>query len=841
MAFGQELKDFVNGFTTGYQLIDSPEEKEREREKFRMEKEGFERTGKWREEDMKYREDRAKRGDWEWDTNYGRARERDARSDEEFDMGVQERARQRAIDEQRRKDELLRDTGGAIPDDVNKMPLTGTGIPGEVQSMYQGTGSPTNGPGREQSAAPSTGLQPTSASVGSDNVWLRYANAGATRNKPISAELEGALAKIAPELGIEVEVFSGGQDAKGEGDRRTGSVRHDHGNAADVFFYKDGRKLDWNNPKDRPLYEEIVRRGKGAGITGFGAGPGYMQAGSMHVGFGDPSVWGKGDKSENAPSWLANAYYGRDTQMAGSYANGGMIEGAAIPDEEDDGIAPVRIELAQAPAPAEPVETALPEEGPIPATRPQYDGVQEGDDLPAEDRASDKPTDDPYETSRRAVREGLKRAIQLGEADAETAINDPEMQKLRDRYIRGYGAAPQQVVKQIMDRIDPERKMNPTERNMLAYANTYRFFWERGEPEKAKEAAMSLVQYHRQNAQRFLALGQAAAQQGDYDKAAQAAVAAYTNIPNGRDLKINKVDGGYEISVTDVSTGKQVNKKVVSPEEFGAAAMGFNPGTFEEELLNAAGVPGETYDQASLEDTGKVEETVSAYIEDRFGGEGDPKRLSALRDIATGIATNKANVGLGPQAAVDLAMTMSAFNADDPESTADSFKVSTIRGNKDYVKVTTVDGVTAVVPKNAFARLSGLRSSLVTEKKGQMAEDAASAKRRSEMWGNLQKGVAAFGGLMGENMEKSMDPAPRNSAEAGAAIGGMLKPDEPAIPDGSAAQEGPALPSSADPELPAEVRELLETRENIMSTANPERFADKLKEVEARLTELGYM
>ena len=161
--------------------------------------------------------------------------------------------------------------------------------------------------GSTQAAADAVNmLQPTSA-VGGD--FIRYANQGATRNLPLSDKMKEALAFL-PELGIEVEVFSGGQPEKGSGKPRVGSTRHDHGHAADVFFYKDGRRLSWQNPQDIPLLQEIVRRGRSSGLTGFGAGDGYMQPGSMHIGFGAPAVWGAGGKGENAPDWLREAYYG---------------------------------------------------------------------------------------------------------------------------------------------------------------------------------------------------------------------------------------------------------------------------------------------------------------------------------------------------------------------------------------------------------------------------------------------------------------------------------------------------------------------------------------------------
>lgn len=162
--------------------------------------------------------------------------------------------------------------------------------------------------------APATGADPiqevmdAGGAAKNDN-WLRYANQGATRNLPIDAKLQSALSFL-PELGVQIEVFSGGQPGKGSGLPRVGSTRHDHGGAADVFFYKDGRKLDWANPQDVPIFQEIVRRSKAAGVTGFGAGDGYMQPGSMHIGFGAPAVWGAGGKGENAPDWLRIAYDG---------------------------------------------------------------------------------------------------------------------------------------------------------------------------------------------------------------------------------------------------------------------------------------------------------------------------------------------------------------------------------------------------------------------------------------------------------------------------------------------------------------------------------------------------
>jgi len=165
---------------------------------------------------------------------------------------------------------------------------------------------------------------------------IYYSNQGATRNQHISPELAQALSFL-PELGLTMEVFSGGQPGINEGGARVGSTRHDHGGAADAFFYKDGRKLDWANPDDLPYFSEIVKRGREAGITGFGAGDNYMQPGSMHIGFGKEAVWGAGGKGENAPDWLRSAYNGAPTQQPATgqhrtdpnYAGVNMSDGMA--------------------------------------------------------------------------------------------------------------------------------------------------------------------------------------------------------------------------------------------------------------------------------------------------------------------------------------------------------------------------------------------------------------------------------------------------------------------------------------------------------------------------------
>lgn len=72
---------------------------------------------------------------------------------------------------------------------------------------------------------------------------VNYANQSAIRNKPVTDNMQRLLSEALAQVygpGYTASIYSGGQ----EGDRRTGSVRHDHGRAADLYvFGPDGKKV----------------------------------------------------------------------------------------------------------------------------------------------------------------------------------------------------------------------------------------------------------------------------------------------------------------------------------------------------------------------------------------------------------------------------------------------------------------------------------------------------------------------------------------------------------------------------------------------------------------------
>ena len=80
---------------------------------------------------------------------------------------------------------------------------------------------------------------------------LQYTNQNAIRDKPCTKNMEERLVEAVNAVygaGCKIEIYSGGQDRKGHGTKRTGSIRHDDygdgGRAADCYIYnQSGSKI----------------------------------------------------------------------------------------------------------------------------------------------------------------------------------------------------------------------------------------------------------------------------------------------------------------------------------------------------------------------------------------------------------------------------------------------------------------------------------------------------------------------------------------------------------------------------------------------------------------------
>ena len=184
--------------------------------------------------------------------------------------------------------------------------------PGDEQGEGDGEGSQ-----EDKNTGPSV-VDPENLPGSDGNGTLTESQLGSSkiRNQPVAEDLKQILIKAGQAAGVNVDVTSGGQPAKGTSTRRTGSTRHDNGHAADVqLTTANGRVLDINNAQDLPIIQNFIKEAKKAGATGIGAGNGYMGDNTFHIdnaslyNQGKAGYWGgplDGGtyRSRNAPQWL---------------------------------------------------------------------------------------------------------------------------------------------------------------------------------------------------------------------------------------------------------------------------------------------------------------------------------------------------------------------------------------------------------------------------------------------------------------------------------------------------------------------------------------------------------
>lgn len=223
------------------------------------------------------------------------------------------------------------------------------------------------------------------------------------------------------------------------------------------------------------------------------------------------------------------------------------------------------------------------------------------------------------EAAHDAVEAGLKHGVeQLGPTGG---VPSPVRQQRLQALARGAGAAPVADMNAIYKKIDPNNEMGESERALNALSAVYQHKLRKGDPQGAQRTAFAMLQHYRLASQRYAAIAAAAAENGDIDGAAKAAMKAYANIPDGKGLKVSKgADGQLTYSVIDEQTGKTVNQGIASPQQLAAAAMGVATKGFDSFLLDAAG---------------QRAATRGAVGGSRTGGGPKPKEAEDLRN-ATG-------------------------------------------------------------------------------------------------------------------------------------------------------------------------------------------------------------
>ncbi len=194
-----------------------------------------------------------------------------------------------------------------------------------------------------------------------------------------------------------------------------------------------------------------------------------------------------------------------------------------------------------------------------------------------------------------AAKQGMMYAQSALGADKDEAVPTPEGNPGITKFLRGEGAADTKDVekgKALVNKMGGGN-LSPAEQSQYLLSATWQYHMNAGEPEEAKKTAASLMQHYQVMSSQYLSVAQAAASKGDLDGAAEAAVRAYGNIPDGNDLSITKKGGKYELQVKDIDTGEVTVKELLPPEELMSTIMGVSPANFSSFIVDAAGARNE--------------------------------------------------------------------------------------------------------------------------------------------------------------------------------------------------------------------------------------------------------
>jgi len=333
-----------------------------------------------------------------------------------------------------------------------------------------------------------------------------------------------------------------------------------------------------------------------------------------------------------------------DKPVVQNWAKGGLVrkfaEGGAV--EEEDLAAPVAPAL---PTMSQPIGSATigrptPQPSPVAQPGPAIGGTAGAEGATAENyefgARSRKPSaaavaaatevEPPTEN---AIAESAKYGVQV--IGGGEAVNTTVGRMKLEQYMRGAGAAPVNEMHEIYKKIDPTgKKYSESERNLIAFNTLYNFKLNSSGsegPEAARKVGAAMLQHHRTAYERYKAIAAAALEGGNLDVATKAAMKAYANILDKKDLKLWVGEGdkiGYTYTGPD---GKPISKGIMSPSELGAVITGQNAKSYDQWLLSAAGA-------AQQEITGEKKAAVGKGKKTNEGGTDEltTSEYKALKD-----------------------------------------------------------------------------------------------------------------------------------------------------------------------------------------------------------------
>lgn len=145
-------------------------------------------------------------------------------------------------------------------------------------------------------------------------------------------------------------------------------------------------------------------------------------------------------------------------------------------------------------------------------------------------------------------------------------------------FARNEGRPTPQELQEIDSAIDPRGELSPAERSVARLYGAYNYYLARNEPQKAREAAASILMHTRDFTMRAGAIAQAQWERGEREAAMRTIIRAYDEIPDGRRLEIAPQGEGAMLTLWD-DQGRPTPLGMASVDDFMRITTGMQNGS----------------------------------------------------------------------------------------------------------------------------------------------------------------------------------------------------------------------------------------------------------------------
>jgi hypothetical protein len=146
-------------------------------------------------------------------------------------------------------------------------------------------------------------------------------------------------------------------------------------------------------------------------------------------------------------------------------------------------------------------------------------------------------------------------------------------------YAKNVGAASPEEVAAGLQRVDPKGVM-PEDARMMALMNEgYKFYMERGEPDKAMKYAAGLLMHTKAAVQKAGYFAQAALENGDVEGAAKAVAKGHSKLIDGQSMKIEGVQGNAVAYAMVDDQGNLTHRGKATADQVMQIALGMQNGS----------------------------------------------------------------------------------------------------------------------------------------------------------------------------------------------------------------------------------------------------------------------